>query len=1445
MAGAVLVMARPGGHKDSEYLLGIIKDEEITTIHFVPSMLGIFLEERVEDAKSLRRVICSGEALSREIEYRLRDRTRAQVSNLYGPTEAAIDVTYWISEGDGEREVVPIGKPIANIQMYVLDPEFEPVPIGVRGEIFISGVGLARGYLGSPELTGEKFIPNRFGENGERLYRTGDVGRYLSDGNIEYVGRTDNQVKLRGYRIELGEIEAALNEHRSVKQSVVVASKDERGRKRLQGYVVAEGVTSTELKKHIRERLPEYMVPETIGVLEEMPVTANGKIDRKRLPVLKGVGRQEGQEYFAPRTPVEEILAGIYEELLELDRVGRDDNFFEVGGHSLLATQAISRVKKAFGVEIEIRRIFERPTVEGLAQRIEEAIKGGERDETPPLVKVSRAGREGMKLPLSFAQQRLWFLDQLMPNNPFYNIPGSVGLEGRLDLAALERVINEITRRHEALRTRIEVEAGEPVQVIDAPERRRLEIVDLTSLTWEEREEEANRILREEAETGFDLSRGPLLRVKVLKLEEERHALLYTMHHIVSDGWSMEILSREVGALYQAYIAGEEAPLEELEIQYADFAVWQRKYLTGKVLEREVSYWKNQLKDAAVMDLPTDYPRPASPSYRGGRERVWIGKELSEGLRRLNQREGTTLFMTLMAAFKTLLMRYSGEEDLSVGTPIANRTRKEIEGVIGFFVNTLVLRTDLSGNPSFRELLKREREVALEAYGRQEAPFEKLVEEINPDRDLSRSPLFQVMMALKNSGREEAELSEPMAREEEEKTRAVNFDLLLTLTEGREGIAGSLEYSQDLFNRETVKRMARHYVRVVEEIIKNAERRIGEIELMSETERDQIVVNWNRTVIEYPRELLIQELFEEQVEQRPESVAVVFEDQELSYRELNLRANQVAHHLRRLGVRTEATVGICMDRSLEMVIGLLGILKAGGSYLPLDPAYPAERLRFMLEDAAPLAVLTEERWLRDLPRFGAEIICLDRDWSLISNQIEENPAHQVRGENLAYIIYTSGSTGTPKGVAIGHRNAVNFIRWGRSVFDASALERTLFSTSLNFDLAVYECFVPLSVGSTIRVVRNALDLAGSPADITLINTVPSVIKALLDLGGVPRTVRTINLAGEPLNRDLVERIFMETEVDMVCNLYGPSETTTYSTWVAMKRLERFAAHIGRPIANTWIYILNERLQPSPVGARGEIHIGGAGVARGYLKRPEQTADRFVADPFGREPGARLYRTGDMGRWLTHGNIDFLGRADCQIKIRGFRVELGEIEAVLVSHPEVSEAVVSVHEDDENGKRLVAYYTGNEVGAEALSAHLSSRLPNYMVPIAYIRLENLPRTQNGKLNRRALPSPEGQAYISRSYEAPVGETEARLAQIWAETLKLERVGRHDNFFELGGHSLMVVILIERMRQQGLYTDVRTFYVTPTLAALASTVTAVSDIVQVPSTKIPNLKKKVRI
>ncbi|WFU85657.1 non-ribosomal peptide synthase/polyketide synthase [Bradyrhizobium sp. CIAT3101] len=1441
LEGATLVLAPTGAHRDPDALVDLIVSHRITTVHFVPSMLVSFLDAKsVNRCTSLRRVLCSGEALPAASVHKVRRLLPwTGLHNLYGPTEAAIDVTAWSCPDEFDGAIVPIGRPIANTRVYLLDGHGAPVPFGAAGELYIGGAGVARGYLNRPELTAERFMASPFVE-GDRLYRTGDLARYLPDGNLEFLGRNDDQVKIRGFRIEPGEIAARVAEHPYVREAVVVAHEGPGGEQRLVGYVVcapeaaSNGLDGSELagalRAHISAHLPDYMVPAAFVRLAALPLTVNGKLDRKALPAPDDEAYAH-RAYEAPQGEVEITLAQIWAELLGLERVGRHDHFFALGGHSLLAVQLLSRVSLAIGFTLPLTTLFAKPVLADLAASIMDELSRSGAQDLPAIVPVSREA----PLVLSFAQQRLWFLAQLDQSSTNYHIPLGWRLEGGLDRSAWQRSLDRVLARHEALRSVFVAPEGKPwVELL--PEDAGLPVVEHDVRDRPDADEALLGLCIEEARTPFDLARGPLIRGRLIRISDEEHVLLLTQHHIVSDGWSLGVLVRELSQLYRAFVAGEGDPLPPLAIQYPDYAAWQRQWLSGERLQSQAHYWRNNLSGApARLALPTDRPRPAEQSFAGASVMVVIGADLTRDLKRLSRQHDTTLFMTVLAAWAALLSRLSGQDDLVIGVPSANRGRREVEELIGCFVNTLALRLDLSGGPSVAELLARTRRSALGAQEHQDLPFEQVVEIVQPPRRLDHTPLFQVMLAWQNNAAGTFDLPGLRVEAAADGFDQVKFDLELNLCEHGEVIAGTLGYATALFDQATIERHRGYLLALLQAMVADARQTVGRIELLAADERAYLLEELNRTAVTYPEQQCIHELFEAQVHKSPDAVAVVYQDQRVSYGELNARANQLAHHLIGLGVTPDQPVAICVARSVAMVVGLLAILKAGGAYLPLDPAYPSARLHQVLADAAPQLLLADaagrsalgDDALLDLT--VVDLTAATPEWANLPAADPDPRALGLTSRHLAYVIYTSGSTGTPKGVMIEHASTVNLLHWSCDVFAASEISRTLFSTSISFDLSVYECFVPLSQGSTLYLVENALALAERSLDISLINTVPSAIAALVDNKAVPVSASVINSCGERLKAGLIEQAFESSRVEKIYNLYAPSETTTYSTWICLLRGEAVVETIGRPIANTRVYLLDGCGAPVPFGAVGELYIGGAGVARGYLNRPELTAERFIASPF--VEGDRLYRTGDLARYLPDGNLEFLGRNDDQVKIRGFRIEPGEIAARVAEHPFVREAVVVAAQNGAGDKHLIAYVVcapeaGSDQGdggglAGALRAHLSARLPDYMVPSAFVRLAALPLTVNGKLDRKALPAPADQAYALSAYEAPQGVIETALAQIWAELLGVERIGRSDHFFELGGHSLLAVQMSSRLSQAvGVDLPLSTLFARPVLSDLAA-------------------------
>ncbi|MEP0858568.1 amino acid adenylation domain-containing protein [Trichocoleus sp. DQ-U1] len=1040
---------------------------------------------------------------------------------------------------------------------------------------------------------------------------------------------------------------------------------------------------------------------------------------------------------------------------------------------------------------------------------------------------IPQQNRESNSFPLSFAQQRLWFFDQLEPGNTSYNIPAAVRVKGTLDAIALEQSLNAIIERHEVLRTAFTTVNGQPVQVITSDLKLTLPLIDLRELPNTEREQAVRQFATAEAQKPFDLTQAPLLRVRLLHLSEFEYVVLFTMHHVVSDGWSMGIFIQELATFYKAFSSSNSSPIPELNIQYADFAVWQRQWLQGEVLESQIAYWKKQLGGSLpVLDLPTDRPRPAVQTFQGAEEKFVLSQALIEALTKVGQQQGATLFIVLLAAFKTLLYRYTGQENILVGSPIANRNRAELEGMIGFFANTLVLRTDLSNNPTFKELLGQVREVALGAYSHQDLPFEKLVEVLQPDRDLSRNPLFQVLFALRNVPTQTLELPGVTLSLEEMESQTARFDLVLNLSQESEGLTGVFEYNKDLFDASTVQRMAGHFQTLLESIVFNSDRSISTLPFLTQPERHQLLVEWNNTHTNDSPDRCLHQLFEEQAERTPDAVAVVFENQQLTYAELNAKANQLAHHLQKLGVKPEVLVGICVERSLEMVVGLLGILKSGGAYLPLDPAYPPERLAFMLEDAQVSVLLTQKRLLNTLLSHNAEVVCLD-DWASIqigSPNSVQNPS------SLAYVIYTSGSTGRPKGVQISHACVVNFLISMRQELGISQQDIFLAVTSLSFDIAALEIFLPITVGSRVVVVPHEIASDGAQLLATLTNSGATIMQAtpatwrlLLAAGWQGSKGLKILCGGEALPRQLAAQLLVRG--DRLWNLYGPTETTIWSTIHLVESSD--AISIGHPIANTQVYILDRSLQPVPVGVTGELYIGGKGLSRGYLNRPELTAEKFIPNPFldQSEKSEFLYKTGDLARYLPNGELEYLGRIDHQVKVRGFRIELGEIEAVLGQHPGVQQAVVIAREDNSIDKNLLAYVVPKPAETATTPAQLRSflkeKLPNYMVPSGFVLLEAIPLTPNGKIDRRALPEPDtARPELESAYIAPRTAIEEVVAGIWTQVLGLEQVGMRDRFFDLGGHSLLATQVMSRLREAfQVELPLRYLFESPTVAGLA--------------------------
>jgi amino acid adenylation domain-containing protein len=1455
--GGCLLPIREAVRQDPFALAAFIEDLRVQRI-FLPFVafqgLVAAAEQSGRTLPSLMHVITAGEQLFinpmiRSFFSRVPGR---RLHNQYGPTETHVATAYTLDASPAHwTSTPPIGRPIANARAYLLDAHGQPVPVGVSGELYLAGDCVARGYLNRPDLTAERFLRDPFSHAPDaRMYRTGDLGRWLPDGNIEYLGRNDFQVKIRGFRIELGEIEAKLSACNGVREAVVMAREDGAGGKRLVAYLLAksgEVPTAAELRTQLAQELAEYMIPGAFVTMDAWPMTPSGKLDRRALPA-PDQSSVAVREYVVPEGEIEQTLAGIWQTLLGLDRVGRDDHFFEIGGHSLLAVQLVTHVRASLGIELPLRTIFAQPTLAGLAQ----SLSAQDRVEQ---ITIPRADRDA-PLPLSWAQQRLWFIDQLDgAAGAAYHMPVALRLHGRLDRTALKRTLDRIVARHENLRTTfVNGDAG-PVQVI-APEAIGfvLNEIDLSALADDARDVELRRQSLEEARASFDMATGPLIRGRLLTLADGDHALLLTQHHIVSDGWSMGILVKEVTALYAAFVEGREDPLPPLPIQYADYAVWQRGWLQGAALQQQLDFWRKHLQGApGLLELPTDRPRPPMQSHAGDVVSVQFSASLTEGLRSLSQRHGTTMFMTLLAGWSALLSRLSGQSDVVIGSPVANRQRTEVEPLIGFFVNTMALRVTVEDDPSVSQLLSRVRELTLDAYTHQDVPFEQVVEALQPQRSMSYSPLFQTMLSVNNTPAG-GTLTAPglvfsAVRGERNTT---HFDLELMLSDSDEGLFGGLSYSTALFDRATIERLLGSLVSLLQSLVANDDQRVSALPLLSAVQKQEILEGFNATAADMPVAGSLPELFAVQARRTPDAPAVAFEGDTLTYAELDRRANQIAHRLIASGVRPDDRVAICAERGIDLVIGVLGIVKAGAGYVPLDPSYPHERLRYMLEDSAPSALLSQNSMIEALPLLSeCSVPVLRLDDVMQDAAMDRDPAVPGIGPgHLAYVIYTSGSTGMPKGVAMPQGPLLNLLAWQRGAdADAHSQERVLQFSALGFDVAFQELFHTLGTGGCLLPIREAVRqdpfaLAAFIEDLRVQRiflpfvAFQGLVAAAEQSGRTLPSLMHVITAGEQLFiNPMIRSFFSRVPGRRLHNQYGPTETHVATAYT----LDASPAHwtstppIGRPIANARAYLLDAHGQPVPVGVSGELYLAGDCVARGYLNRPDLTAERFLRDPFSHAPDARMYRTGDLGRWLPDGNIEYLGRNDFQVKIRGFRIELGEIEAKLSACNGVREAVVMAREDGAGGKRLVAYLlakSGEVPTAAELRTQLAQELAEYMIPGAFVTMDAWPMTPSGKLDRRALPAPDQSSVAVREYVVPEGEIEQTLAGIWQTLLGLDRVGRDDHFFEIGGHSLLAVQLVTHVRASlGIELPLRTIFAQPTLAGLAQSLSAQDRVEQI--------------
>lgn len=1444
MTGARLVVARPGGHQDAAYLVELIAEHKVTTLHFVPPMLKVFLEEELSACSSLRRVICSGEALSPELQETFFERLHAELHNLYGPTEASIDVTYWQCTPDDHSRSVPIGRPIANTQMYVLDGAGQPVPPGVAGEIYAGGIGLARGYLNRAELTADRFIPDPFNQTpGSRLYKTGDIGRYRPDGNIEFLGRVDHQVKVRGHRIELGEIETALATHPAVRDNVVIVQEDERNEKRLLAYLTAAGpeeVAAVELRSYLGERLPEYMIPALFIWLEKIPLTANGKLDRRALPAPGRERPAPETSFVAPRSPTEELLAGIWADVLGLDRVGVEDNFFVLGGDSIRSVRVLAQARE-YGLEVSLQQLFRHQTIAALAREITTSGAGVDvLPQTEPFQLVSESDRARMPAgvidayPVTMLQGGMLFHMALSPETAVYHNVNSWHLRAKFDEERFSEAVARAVARHPILRTSFDLTSySEALQLVHESATMQVGVTDIRALSDEEQGEVLDQYVAAERVREFDLARPPMLRFHIHRRTDESFQFTLTENHPILDGWSLNSTLSEIFISYFALLKGQAgAPAPPPKVTFRDFVLMERQTLES---EEHRAFWRERLSDLEVTRVPRLPERyRESGGHRIRQEYVIVTEDVSRALHATARSLKVPVKSLLLAAHMKMLSVLSGKGDVVSGL-VTNGRPEALDGeqVRGLFLNTLPFRLSIP-NGSWADLVRATFEAEWELLPHRRYPLPAL------QREMGGQPLFEaqfnyvhfhVLESILRSG--EIEILPDVKKrvfEEAHFPLTVAFGLNPFSTQ----LNLMLQYDSVDVCQAQVQSIAGYFVETLRRMAFNPGEGHDTSVPLPETERQQLLTGWNDTARDYASGCL-HELFEAQVARTPYADAVVSDNETLSYSDLNSRANQVAHHLRQCGATTDARVAILLERSVEMVVGLLAILKAGAAYVPLDPDYPRERLRFMLDDCGATVLLTDSRLAESLSGCAATIVCIDTGEEAISEQSEDNLGITTSPDNLAYVIYTSGSTGQPKGAMLPHSGVVNCIAWMQETYALTAQDRFLCKTSLNFDASVWEIFWPLNAGASLMVARHDGQRDGAYLaksilrhGVTAAYFVPSMLTLFIEepLLAEATSVRKVICGGESISTETVQRFYRRLPQAQLHHSYGPTETSIAAAeFVCPDQEDGWQVMpLGRPLGNNQLYILDRQMEPAPIGVTGELYIGGAGLARGYHGLPGLTAEKFIPNPFSTEPGARLYRTGDLARYLPDGLVEFRGRIDSQIKLRGMRIELGEIEASLREHPEIDECVV-VLRGEENAAELVAYLVpreGTEVSVDTLRPYLAARLPRHMVPGSFVPLKQLPLMVNGKVDRHALPDPSQSAHVTKArFVAPANELERTIAGIWSEVLGRAEIGTQDNFFDLGGHSLRLLLVHLKLRE-ALGVDMPLFelFQYPTVSALAA-------------------------
>ncbi|SHJ70699.1 non-ribosomal peptide synthetase [Aquimarina spongiae] len=1410
----------------------IIKDNRTDIIKLTPSHLKVIRDSHFSEEEDMiftKKFVVGGEkldtALARDIFQKFQG--KAKIYNEYGPTEATVGcMIYEYAETETSLSV-PIGNPIVNTQIYILDRQLRPMPIGVPGELYVSGNGVADGYINKPDLTAEKFLENPFVEH-QKMYKTGDVVVKNPNGQIEFIGRQDYQVKIRGYRIELGEIENVLLDCDEILEAVVTVKEQNNDPFLLCYYTSSTNLQPLELKKLLEEKLPQYMVPSQFVLLDSMPLTINGKLDKKALPDPNTL-TSSSSDFIAPETELEKELEVLWQEILGVSNIGVNDDFFTLGGHSLSATRLASKIKKELEVEISINDLFEHTTIRQQSIFIEN-------QEKLSLTKISCVKDKPQYVPLSFGQERLWFIDQF-EGSQHYHMPIILEVEENFDIDVFQKAMTILVNRHQPLRTVFDTKEGKPYQRILPENQWQIESEgNIEKLS----PEEVDQLITENIQEPFDLSKDHKIRIKALKGKKGYEKLIMVIHHIAFDGWSVPIFKNELSLIYAALINGKDVELENLPIQYLDYSIWQNEYLGDESFKEGLQYWTIKLKDLDPLEIPTDFNRTKKSSYQGANYKFSIPKSVSQGLTKISQDESVSLFMVLLSGIKILLSKYTGQSDICVGAPVANREQIEVDQLIGFFVNTLALRTFVDEEQTFLELLHIIRNTTLEAQKYQQIPFEKIIDNVVDNRDLNRSPLFQVMLILQN----EENLSEinlgntTLTKAAGVHNNVAKFELTFDATQTSDGIEFIINYRTELFKEDTIKSLSRYLQNLLEAVATRPEEKIYKLPVTSAEDHD-ILHNFNETEVAYPEYNTILELFAEQVKSQPKATAVVFGEESLSFEDLNVRSNRLSNLLINKGVTPETIIPICIDRSLEMMIGILAILKSGGAYAPIDPEYPKDRIDFILKDVDSEFVITQSKYKHLF--ITQEPICIDQQEIYIQESGKPSGV-LLSNDDLAYVIYTSGTTGKPKGVMNQHSGILNRLLWMRDYLGVTKDDVILQKTTFCFDVSVWELLLPLITGT--RLVFAKPDGHKDPMylqeliqkeQISTMHFVPSMLSVFLTQlhQGNCKSLQNVICSGEELKSSTVKEFRAKLPEVNLYNLYGPTEAAIDVTAINLTENTEFSnvVPIGKPVANTKIYIVDKYKNKLPIGIAGELLIGGIQVARGYLNRDELTKQKFIADPYEKESSYQLYKTGDLAKWLPDGNIEFLGRIDTQVKIRGYRIELGEIEATLEQITSVQQAAVIKIEDKNGDAILGAYVVMNEkeFDAKKILNTLKEQLPEYMIPSTIMRLEEIPLNHNGKLDRKRLPKPEYTSVLTTQYVAPRDAVEIRIAEIWKGFLNIDRIGVYDNFFELGGHSLLAVRVLSVMNKEfSVHISIQRFFELGNLSELGKYIRVISSL-----------------